>query len=410
MKKTIIILLTLVMMLSLAACGGGSQTSSTPAPVATAELTTEPTPTETPATPKEDFYGEWENYETGDTLRIDSKDIVFEYPNGSSYQSSWIFAEIVGDTLKDNEPIGELRLTVVEGYKQLVGVSASYITKEEADKRRDIESLTVGETAETELAKITIKKVVYSDKVDKDIAPRLFINERGTLSAPKDKTFVLVYFDFTNLSKEQMYVNEETILAIDYNGYQFKSSDGDSWLFEDAKNGSIYGYYGRLVGGYLVELSPLMSNSYFACVPVPKAITEDASSELRIIMEIGNEYDKDYSVVRYKVSIDSNNQKADTTNVLSANGVRDLLTSHEWKRTIDSDNSATMVFSIDGTGTLDFTDGTHYDFKWKADSKIVDVTLIIDGREAPGSYDFVEEEGNYSIVMTDNSSFTYIAQ
>ena len=406
MKKAITILLALLMVLSLAACGDDNSTTNTPAA------------TETPATPKEDFFGEWENYETGDTITIDSEDIIFESKDGGSYQSGWEFAEITGDTLKDNEPIGELRLTTVNGFKQLVGSSGVFITLEEANQRRNSESKALGEKYEGENFEITIKNVSFDNVLNKNNTTRVFERDVGQDKPGDGKIYMIINFDYTNLAKTAVDMVRDVKFTVIYkDSYEFVSFEEDkAYIFEDDING-VFRSCRLDTGGYLMELSPLTSDSFVIAIPVAEIVNTDTNSSLEIKVDYGKNIKGGASIVETAYfNVDGENVKrytedAPSVTSITSEEISSILISHQWERVIDENSSAVMEFSDDEMGKLDFTDGTHYDLKWKANSdETVSVTLIVDGRDAPGKYNFIEKTGEYQLVNEDNSTFTYIAQ
>lgn len=99
-------------------------------------------------------------------------------------------------------------------------------------------------------------------------------------------------------------------------------------------------------------------------------------------------------------------------NQANNSNISNVLIASKWHRKDASGETvATMTFAEDNTGLMEMTDGESYDFKWSiGDNNTVDVVLIVDGRDAPGSYNFLNENGKYSIQMVDNSSFTYYAE
>ncbi len=92
--------------------------------------------------------------------------------------------------------------------------------------------------------------------------------------------------------------------------------------------------------------------------------------------------------------------------------VSQILISHTWKRYDENGEVyAVHTFSSDGTGLLSLSDGDEYAINWSvsADGRI-DVIMIVDGRDAPGSYDLLTEDAQYIIQMVDNHKFTYYAE
>lgn len=100
------------------------------------------------------------------------------------------------------------------------------------------------------------------------------------------------------------------------------------------------------------------------------------------------------------------NDQANNTNI------SDVLVASEWHRTDASGETvATMTFAEDETGVMMLVDDESYEFKWSiGDNNTVEVILSVDGNDAPGSYNFLNENGKYSIQMVDDSSFTYYAK
>lgn len=89
-----------------------------------------------------------------------------------------------------------------------------------------------------------------------------------------------------------------------------------------------------------------------------------------------------------------------------------LLVSSDWHRK-DENNAtiATIAFADDQTGLMEISDGSSYDFTWSVDDyNTIHVILLIDGRDAPGTYTLLEENGVYAIQMTDDASFIYYAE
>ena len=99
-------------------------------------------------------------------------------------------------------------------------------------------------------------------------------------------------------------------------------------------------------------------------------------------------------------------------NQANNSNISNVLVVSKWHRKDASGETvATMTFAKDNTGLMEMTDGESYDFKWNiGDNNTVNVILIVDGRDAPGSYNFLNENGKYSIQMVDNSSFIYYAE
>ena len=70
-----------------------------------------------------------------------------------------------------------------------------------------------------------------------------------------------------------------------------------------------------------------------------------------------------------------------------------------------------MTFAEDNTGLLEVIDSDSYNFTWNVDTNnTIHVILMVDDREAPGTYTLLEEDGVYAIQLTDNVSFTYYAE
>lgn len=100
--------------------------------------------------------------------------------------------------------------------------------------------------------------------------------------------------------------------------------------------------------------------------------------------------------------------KESVSNQAENGNIATVLLSAKWHR---KDGSAVITFAQDNTGNMELSDGETYDFMWNvSDNNTVDVILNIDGREAPGSYILLRENGRYVLQMIDNEDFTYYAQ
>lgn len=272
MKKLIAFLLAAIMLLSLCACGK----ESTPAD------------TEAPATPKEDFYGAWTNCDTGDTITIEENYMTLEYADGGSYRTDWRPEQIDGDTFKGVNPFGEMKLSVVDGMKQLSGSLGTFIPADAAAEKRLSESVPVGEKYAGENLEITIKSTEFAEFLDSDNTTRMFERDVSWENAGDGKVFMIIKFDFTNLSKQVADMPRDLKMTVQYkDGYEFSSFDEEkAYLFEDDING-VFRKCCLDSGGYVMELSPLTSGSYFIAIPVAEIVSTDTDSPLYIQVDFG---------------------------------------------------------------------------------------------------------------------------
>lgn len=116
--------------------------------------------------------------------------------------------------------------------------------------------------------------------------------------------------------------------------------------------------------------------------------------------------------VQDKETASSTGNAPEAEEVMQSEEVSNLLLSSDWHR--KDENNATiaiMTFAEDNTGLLEVIDSDSYNFTWNVDTNnTIHVILMVDDREAPGTYTLLEEDGVYAIQLTDNVSFTYYAE
>lgn len=305
MKKAIALMVVLAMSLAVCACGSTSDASKTDASndlPAQSDKTPDAQGTEEANTvTREDLFGEWVNYDTGDTLSITNTEIKYSYYSGGSFTTDWTFASLEGDTFSELS-LGEIRIVKGEEGLQLVSEEyGTFISSDAAAKRTENESCRVGEKGKGALAEISMTKYDFAKIIGKENTTRLFVNDVHYESAPDGMVYMLIYFDLSSLAKEQINVPFDVNITVDYNnGYLFKSLDGNgAYCFVDEANGAYYRY--MLNTGYVMELSPLQSGKYFAAIPVAEIVSTDTTSPLAVLFEIGEKGDTDYTAIRFKV-------------------------------------------------------------------------------------------------------------
>lgn len=401
MKNIVLILLAAMLLFGVACSNAATPPSSEPEPAAP-QTPSETTP---PAVQIEDFYGEWYGYETGGILTIDRDHIGMEGVVGGNGYWTMELAALEGNVLTV-EFFGTLRYENDGAYPQLVGEADTYLTQEALNERIERDCLAVGETAKTERAEITVTKYDFADMLMDGNTNRLFVKERVRETAGEGKTFIMIYFDYTNLDKEKMYVNTGLNVTVEYkDGYQFSITDSNTWVLEDKPNG-LYGYGGLVIGSTLLPLTPLESGKYIVCIPVPDAVRSDTASSLRVLFELGKKgRDKDYMGVRFR--LDRGTPSNAELNALDKDAVADILVQNTWERTVSaSGNTASMTLRADGTGTETYSAGGSSELKWSITvNNIIRITVSLDGGTSTTENKLEYSDGAYVITELKENGF-----
>lgn len=148
-----------------------------------------------------------------------------------------------------------------------------------------IEELSVGETAETDMAAFTLLNMEYRKGLYTGTQAQL-INGTGELYEPDSgMVFANPEFSLQNLSKGSYDIHKEIRITVDYNnGYQYTMDDHTCYMTHDGGTWIMYASGGGK--GQTATLSPLMTDTFSYYIPAIAAIETDMEAPLRIIVSL----------------------------------------------------------------------------------------------------------------------------
>lgn len=157
-----------------------------------------------------------------------------------------------------------------------------------ADKYSDAQKLSVGETAITDTAEITLTKVEYADALNWLTGSGVFSKEYGLTDAGMvsgSNIYALLYFDVVNTDKTEARIDKMiTNITIDYNGgYLYGTEDHSYFIFDS------WGRYRNFLEGYVLDLAALEEDQFKYAIPVAPAVRDNTAAPMRIIVELKDE-------------------------------------------------------------------------------------------------------------------------
>lgn len=231
----------------------------------------------------------WINPDTGATLTFANGSYTHTAGNGSSMNAETQWSFLAGDTYY--MPNVDVFKIITEGDSfKLVGESlGEYITPEAAAIKAESELINMGETAKSDFFEITVKEYEFVELLGNDNTTRLFARDVSWDNAGDGKVFMIVKFDYMNLDKQEIDMVRDVCVTVNYkDGYEFASFDEEkAYLFEDDING-VFRRCSLDIGGYVMELSPLTSGSFFVAVPVAEIVSADTESAITVRFDYGD--------------------------------------------------------------------------------------------------------------------------
>lgn len=151
-----------------------------------------------------------------------------------------------------------------------------------------INVVALGEKVSGENLEITIKSFEFAEYLGKDNTTRVFERDVSWDKPGDGKVFSIFKFDYTNLAKEEVDMVRDVKFTVDYkDGYEFASFDeSKAYIFEDDING-VFRQCCLDSGGYVMNLSPLTSGSFFIAIPVAEIVSTDTESPIQIKVDYG---------------------------------------------------------------------------------------------------------------------------
>lgn len=238
---------------------------------------------------KDDVQGEWFCEETGRYLTIDEFKIMVQGNDKLGGHS--VDSYEVKDGVIDMTSMGRVYIHQGDNGLELEVVSdriwAGIYTK---PFEPEAVKLNLGETFETDFAKISVTDVSFVDRLNTKTASGILTRDRGLTSAGlvpgNDQIFVCVSFDFENLAKQDVSIYDVvTEIAVDYNdGYIYDSSSGVRYCFDST------GWYNDYAGnGYVMALTPLEKDSFRMFIACPVLLSEDTEAPLTVKVTLTGE-------------------------------------------------------------------------------------------------------------------------
>lgn len=166
-------------------------------------------------------------------------------------------------------------------------VTVETMTETTVETTETIEAMPMGEKVSGTNFEITVKSIEFANLLGKDNTTRLFERDVVYDNPGEGKVFAIIKFDYTNLAKQTVDMVRDIKFTISYkDGYEFVSFEEEkAYIFEDDLNG-VYRRC-RFDSGYLMELSPLTSASFFIAIPVAEIVSTDIVSTLNIKVDFG---------------------------------------------------------------------------------------------------------------------------
>lgn len=238
---------------------------------------------------KEDIQGEWFCEETGRYLTIEEYEIMAQGSNKAGGYS--VDSYVLEDGVIDLSSFG--RLYVYQGDngfelevisdRELAGIYTKPVEPEAVQ-------LNLGEIFETDFAKFSVTGVTFVDRLNTETASAILTRDRGLtsggLTPGNDQIFVCVSFDFENLAKQEIRIDDVVAeVAVDYNdGYIYDSRSGVRYCFDS------FGWYNDYAGnGYVLSLTPLEKDSYRMFIACPVLLSEETGAPLTVKVTLTGE-------------------------------------------------------------------------------------------------------------------------
>lgn len=276
MKKILSLIMALALMLSLSACSEKQPNVSN----------TESNTDSISGLTKKDFYGTWINIDTNEFLVIDEFNIsLCDSRKQPIHGYTWELAKINGNTVSIMDDF-TFTLTDVNSEPQLIGELGTFITEKAAQEM----TVHVGlnETAKGKFFEVTAKEYEFAELLGEDNTTGLFLRDIGWSNAGDGKVFMIIKFDYTNLAKQEVDMVRDMQVSVLYrDGYEFNSfKEENAYIFEDDINGAFRKCW-LDAGGYVMEMSPLSSGSFFVAIPVAEMVSTDTESSIQIRFDYG---------------------------------------------------------------------------------------------------------------------------
>lgn len=149
-------------------------------------------------------------------------------------------------------------------------------------------TVSMGEKLTGDNMEITVKSVDFAELLGKDNTTRVFERDVSWDNPGDGKVYAIIKFDYTNLAKQEVDMVRDVKITVVYkDGYEFASFDEEkAYIFEDDING-VFRQCCLDTGGYVMELSPLTSGSFFIAIPVAEMVSTDTKSPIQIKVDYG---------------------------------------------------------------------------------------------------------------------------
>lgn len=252
--------------------------------------------------------------------------------------------------------------------------------------------------------------VIYKNTEEQQIETQQIVEEKVEFFAEEAFSFELVGYDATpsahivNIDFKFRNITDKNIERISFSA-QGLDKNGD--VVEDTIMGA------ENISGGQAAWYTYQTNSNRSCQTIEElsqkvyAINVYSVQIVYDIMDPYAYYDLNFKEPIVIIVADVEDKES-VSNQAENGNIATVLLSAKWHR---KDSSAVITFVQGNTGNMELSDGETYDFMWNvSDNNTVDVILNIDGREAPGSYILLRENGRYVLQMVDNEDFTYYAQ
>lgn len=156
----------------------------------------------------------------------------------------------------------------------------------------------MGEKLSGDNLEITVKSLEFAELLGKDNTTRVFERDVSWDKPGDGKVFSIIKFDYTNLAKEEVDMVRDVKITVDYkDGYEFVSFDeSKAYIFEDDING-VFRQCCLDTGGYVMNLSPLTSGSFFIAIPVAEIVSTDTEAPIKIKVDYGTNIKGGASIV-----------------------------------------------------------------------------------------------------------------
>ena len=146
----------------------------------------------------------------------------------------------------------------------------------------------LGEKLTGDNIEITVKSIEFAALLGKDNTTRVFERDVSWDKPGDGKVYTIIKFEYTNLAKQEVDMVRDVKITVVYkDGYEFASFDEKkAYIFEDNING-VFRQCCLDTGGYVMELSPLTSGSFFIAIPVAEMVSTDTESPIQIKVDYG---------------------------------------------------------------------------------------------------------------------------